>query len=316
MSKNRIAVLIPCLNEEKTIGQVVRDFRRELPGAGVYVFDNASTDATAQRALEAGAIVCPEERRGKGFVVQSMFQRVEADLYVMVDGDNTYPAAEVHRLLEPVAQGRCDMAVGSRLLAAGSSFRRLNLLGNHFFLRVINGVFGTRLTDVLSGYRAMNRAFVQGLPLFVTGFEVEVELTIKALVRGFRIQEVPTALRDRPEGSHSKLRKLRDGTRILWTILALVRDYKPLSVFGAVGAVLLLAGLVTGSVVVAEYARTGLIQRLPTAVLAVGLVLAGMLSTFAGLLLHTVNRRFQELDHLLRVQKHDRPLGVVREEAA
>jgi glycosyltransferase involved in cell wall biosynthesis len=316
MQTKRIAVLIPCLNEERTVAKVVHDFRRELPYADVYVFDNASTDATSQRAREAGAIVCLEERRGKGFVVQSMFQRVDADLYVMVDGDDTYPAAEVHRLLEPVVQGRCDMAVGSRLLAAESSFRRLNLLGNHFFLTVINSIFGTRLTDVLSGYRVMSRPFVLGLPLFVTGFEVEVELTIKALVRGFRIHEIPTALRDRPQGSHSKLRKFRDGTCILWTILALLRDYKPLSVFGAVGAVLLLAGLLTGSVVVAEYAGTGLIQRLPSAVLAVGLVLAGMLSTTAGLLLHTLNRRFQELDHLLRVQKHDREVGDVRGRAA
>ena len=211
MQKKRIAVLIPCLNEEKTIGKVVRDFRRELPEAAIYVFDNASNDATSQQAQQAGAAVRFENRRGKGFVVQSMFQRVEADIYIMVDGDDTYPAAEVHRLIEPVIQGKCDMAVGSRLLSAESSFRLLNRLGNEFFLSVINSIFGTRLTDVLSGYRVMSRSFVKGLPLFVTGFEVEVELTIKALVRGFQIREEATALRDRPAGSHSKLRKFRDG---------------------------------------------------------------------------------------------------------
>jgi len=303
MHHKRLAVLIPCLNEEKTIAKVVGDFRRELPDADIYVFDNASTDATAECARQAGAIVIPEDRRGKGFVVQSMFQRVEADVYIMVDGDDTYPATEVHRLLEPVLKEKCDMAVGSRLLASESSFRRLNLLGNHFFLSLINSIFGTHLTDVLSGYRAMSRSFVKGLPLFVTGFEVEVELTMKALVRGLRIREVPTVLRDRPAGSHSKIRKVRDGMRILSTILVLLRDYKPLSVFGASGVALLLAGLGIGSVVAAEFARTGLILRLPSAVLATGLVLAGMLSTTAGFLLHTINRRFQEMDHLLRVQK-------------
>ncbi len=316
MRTPRIAVLIPCLNEEQTVAQVVADFRRELPQADVYVFDNASTDATAARARHAGAVVVPEDRRGKGFVVQAMFQNIDADIYVMVDGDDTYPAAEVHRLLDPVARGCCDMAVGSRLLAQHSSFRLVNLLGNQFFLTVINCIFGTRLTDVLSGYRAMSRSFVRGLPLFVTGFEVEVELTIKALVRGFRIREVATALRDRPTGSHSKLRKFRDGARILWTILALLRDYKPLSVFGLAGGCLGLGGAVLGAAALGESAYAGAAVGLPAAVLATSLVLAGMLSTTAGLLLHTINRRFQELDHLLRVQETPAAARPARERAA
>jgi glycosyltransferase involved in cell wall biosynthesis len=302
----RIAVLIPCLNEELTIGKVVRDFREQLPEADVHVFDNASTDATARIAEEAGAIVHLEPRRGKGYVVQAMFQKVDADFYVMVDGDDTYPAERVHDLLRGVQDGSADMVVGSRFLAAGSSFRTLNRLGNQLFLKAINFIFGTRLTDVLSGYRAMSRRFVKGLPLFVTGFEVEVEMTIKTLERGFRLTEVPSLLRDRPEGSHSKIRKLRDGTRILGTILALLRDYKPLTTFGVLGLVLMLLGLVPGGVVVEEFLRTGLVPRLPSAVLAVGLEMAGFLSLTAGLMLHTVNRRFQELDYLIRLRATDR----------
>jgi glycosyltransferase involved in cell wall biosynthesis len=301
--RNRIAILVPCLNEEKTIDKVVKDFRCELPDADIHVFDNASTDATAQLAAEAGAIIHRESRRGKGYVVQSMFQTIDADIYIMVDGDDTYPAEVVHELLAEVVSGDADMVVGSRFLVPESSFRMLNRVGNQFFLRVINFLFGARLTDVLSGYRVMNRRFVQGLPLFVTGFEVEVEMTIKALERGFRIVEKPAQLRDRPKGSYSKLRKIRDGYRILWTIFALMRDYKPMTTFGSAGAGISFLGLLLGLTVIGQYFQSGVVTRLPSAVLAVGLVLSGMLSAAAGMLLHTINRRFQELDHLVRVQR-------------
>ena len=299
-------MLIPCLNEELTIDKVVRDFREQLPDAEVHVFDNASTDGTATAAEEAGAIVHHEARRGKGYVVQTMFQRVDADVYIMVDGDDTYPADAVHELIRPVRNGSADMVVGSRLLAADSSFRLLNRVGNHLFQRVINFLFGTRLTDVLSGYRAMSRSFVKGLPLFVTGFEVEVEMTIKTLERGFRLTEVPTSLRDRPKGSHSKLRKFRDGGRILWTIFALLRDYKPMTSFGVVGLTMMLLGFIPGLIVVEEFIRTGRVSHLPSAVLAVGMVLSGLLSGLTGLILHVVNRRFQEVDYLLRLRTPNR----------
>jgi glycosyltransferase involved in cell wall biosynthesis len=298
----KIAVLIPCLNEELTVGKVVCAFREQLPEAEIHVFDNASTDNTRQVARDAGAIVHVENRRGKGHVVQSMFQNVDADVYVMVDGDDTYPAEAVHDLVRDVLSGEADMVVGSRFLAADSSFRVLNRVGNQLFLHVINFIFGTRLTDVLSGYRAMNRRFVKGLPLFVTGFEVEVEMTIKTLERGLRLTEKPTRLRDRPEGSHSKIRKFRDGYRILWTIFALMRDYKPLTTFGTLGLVTFLAGLVPGLLVIEEFLSTGQVQRLPSAILSVGTVTAGILTGFAGLMLHTVNRRFQELDYLVRLR--------------
>jgi glycosyltransferase involved in cell wall biosynthesis len=289
--KPKIAVLIPCLNEELTIDQVVKDFREQLPEATIHVFDNASTDATRRVAAEAGAVVHSEPRRGKGNVVQTMFRTVEADVYVMVDGDNTYPAEQVHELIEEVTSGRADMAVGSRFLAPDSSFRVLNRLGNRFFLELINRLFGARLTDVLSGYRAMSRRFVRGLPLLVSGFEIEVELTIKALERGFHVTEKAARLRDRPLGSHSKLRKFRDGWRILSTILGLLRDYKPLPAFAGAGLLAAAAGL------------CGLgLGGASAALLAPALLTAGALALVGGVMLHTVNRRFRELECLQRLQ--------------
>lgn len=299
----RVAVLIPCLNEEKTISKVVRDFRAQLPEAEVYVFDNGSTDNTVKEAAEAGATVLREARKGKGFVVQAMFMRVEADIYIMVDGDDTYPAEMVHALIAPVAQGEADMVVGSRLLSATSKFHYLNRFGNRLFLSMVNWIFGTQLTDILSGYRVMHRRFVKGVPLFQTGFETEIELTIKALERNYRLQEVATTLRPRPTGSNSKIRILTDGVRILSTLLALFRDYKPLTVFGSLGLFLLALSLIPGFVVVHEFLRTGTVLHLPSGILAVGIALSGMLSATVGLVLHTIDRRFQELEYFVRVVK-------------
>lgn len=296
----RIAVLIPCLNEEKTIDKVVKDFRCELPDAEIHVFDNASTDATARIAEEAGAIIHRENRRGKGYVVQTMFEKADADIYIMVDGDDTYPAEAVHALVEVVAAGEADMAVGSRFLCPDSSFRPLNYAGNQLFLRVINTLFGTRLTDVLSGYRVMSRSFVKELPLFVPGFEIEVEMTIKALGRGYRLQEKPARLRDRPEGSCSKLRKFRDGSRILWTIFALMSDYKPMTTFGALGASSVFLGLWTSTILGRVPFGAALTSGRLSAVLSLTLVLSGLLAIAAGMTLHIINRRLQEIDHLLR----------------
>ena len=230
MPPPRIAILIPCYNEEPTIAKVVRDFRGELPDADICVYDNNSKDRTVARAREAGAQVFYERRQGKGFVVQSMFSQVEADIYVMVDGDDTYPAAEVHKLVEPVLDEKAEMVVGSRLMAGSESdFRLVNRLGNGFFLRLINFIFKVRLSDVLSGYRAFSRRFVKSIPVSGGGFETEVELTVKALTRGDRIVELPIRLTARPKGSFSKIRTLRDGFVILRTIVGLVRNYKPQS---------------------------------------------------------------------------------------
>lgn len=296
-----IAVLIPCYNEELTVAEVVSDFRAQLPEADIYVYDNNSSDRTVERAREAGARVSFERRQGKGYVVQSMFREVDADIYIMVDGDGTYPPAEVHRLIAPVLEAEADMVVGSRLHDESSSqFKSLNRMGNKMFLSVLNSVFKVKITDMLSGYRVFNRRFVKGVPLFGGGFETETELTIKALERGYRVVEVPVDLTTRPEGSFSKIRIVHDGLRILNTILALFRDYKPLTFFGAIGLFLAALSLVPGLVVVFEYFETGLVARLPSAVLAVGLALAGMLSVTIGLVLHTIVRRSQEFDHGMR----------------
>jgi glycosyltransferase involved in cell wall biosynthesis len=301
-SKPRIAILVPCYNEELTIGQVVRDFRAQLPDADIYVFDNNSADRTVEVAREAGARVAFERRQGKGYVLQAMFRDVEADIYVMVDGDNTYPPTEVHKLIAPVLAGEADMTVGSRLSTQSQSeFKALNRLGNRFFQNTINFIFKVRLSDILSGYRAFNREFVKNIPIFGGGFETETELTIKALVRGYRIVELPVHLKARPEGSFSNIRILRDGFVILNSILTLFRDYKPLTFFGAIGLFLIVLGLIPGTVVIVEFIKTGLVPRLPSAVLAVGLVLSGMLAIVVGIVLHTIARRFQELDYQLKI---------------
>jgi glycosyltransferase involved in cell wall biosynthesis len=302
----RIAVLIPCFNEESTIATVVQNIRAELPDTQIYVFDNNSTDRTVERARENGAVIFHERRQGKGFVVQSMFREIDADIYVMLDGDGTYPAASVHALLEPVLANRADMVVGSRLDPAGQSqFHWMNRLGNHIFLFLTRALFGVRIHDMLSGYRAFRRNIVKQLPLFSQGFEIETELTIKALQRGYRIIEIPIHLSNRPAGSYSKIRHAHDGVSIMGTIFSLARDYKPLTVFGSVGLLFLAAGCIPGTELILEFLRTGSISRLAPAVLAVGLALSGLIIGTAGLLLHTVVRRFQELELQMRFLGRD-----------
>jgi glycosyltransferase involved in cell wall biosynthesis len=301
-SAARIAVLIPCHNEELTVAEVVTAFRAELPQARVYVFDNNSTDHTAARALAAGATLMSEPRQGKGFVVQSMFRRVDADVYVMVDGDGTYPASEVARLIDPILKDEADMVVGSRLHSGTSSeFRSINRWANRLVLAVLNSMFRVKLTDILSGYRAFNRKFVKTLPVFGGGFEIETELTIKAVARGYRIVEIPTALTSRPAGSHSKIKFFRDGFLILNTILALFRDYKPLTFFGTTGVILLLLSFIPGLAVVFEFVKRHTIVRPILAIFAVGVFLCGLLSISVGLVLHSIARRSQEFDYQIQV---------------
>jgi glycosyltransferase involved in cell wall biosynthesis len=223
----KIAILIPCYNEEVTIAEVVREFKRALPLAEVYVFDNGSTDRTAQQASESGAVVRSEERRGKGHVVQAMFRQIEADVYVMVDGDGTYQASEAQKLLGPILLGQAEMVIGARWMKdSRSKVRAINLLGNWLFRATVNALFGAGLNDVLSGYRALSRAFVKDVKLTGGGFETEVELTIKAVIGRRRITEIPISLAERPRGSHSKIRVLRDGMVILGAILSLFREFQ------------------------------------------------------------------------------------------
>ena len=302
LSEPEIAVIIPCLNEEATIAKVIRDFRQHLPHAKIYVCDNDSTDNTAAIASAEGAIVVREKRRGKGYVVQSMFRKVDADLYLLVDGDDTYPANKVRGLIQPIADDQADIVIGSRLMiSSDSEMRLLNRFGNKMFLFVLNSVFGTQLTDVLSGYRVMTRDFVKNVPILSQGFEIEAELTVRALERGYRTIEMPISLKKRPEGSSSKIRIFQDGLRILMTIFSLFQDYRPLTFFGLIGGTLIVAGLIPGLIVIDEFLRTGLILKMPSAVLAVGLVLSGLLSIVLGLILTTISRRFQEIEYQFRM---------------
>jgi glycosyltransferase involved in cell wall biosynthesis len=302
----RIAILIPCFNEELTIAQVVDRFRTELPDARIYVFDNNSTDHTVERARDHGAVIFHEWRQGKGFVVQRMFREIDADIYVMVDGDGTYPAANVHALLEPVMIDDADMVIGSRLdPASQSQFGLMNRLGNHFFLFLTRALFGVHIKDMLSGYRVFSRNLVKQLPLLSSGFEIETELTIKALERGYRVIEFPIKLSNRPEGSYSKIRHVHDGLLIMRMIFSLALDYKPLTVFGTIGLLFVAASLIPGTIVILEFMHTGLITRLPSVVLAAGLALSGLISGMVGMVLHTIVRRLQELDLQMRVLTRD-----------
>ena len=297
-----IAVLIPCLNEEKTIGKVVDDFRRQLPEATVYVFDNCSTDRAAAIACEHGAVVIKEPRQGKGFVVESMFDRIDADYYVMVDGDDTYPADNVQELLEPVLSGDADMAVGARLSDyADKSFRPLHVFGNNLIKVLVNWVGNAHLTDILSGYRVFNRHVVGCIPVVSSGFEVETEMTIQMLYYRLKIVEVPIPYKARPKGSVSKLKTFQDGFKVLWKIFSLFRAFKPLTFFGGMGLLLLLFGVLAGIAPINDYLidPNHNVRHIPLAILATSLVILSSGCVFLGILLHALNWRFRELHNVL-----------------
>lgn len=308
----RVAVIIPCLNEAAAIGRVLEDFRAALPDAELVVVDNGSADGTGKIAERHGATVLVERRRGKGNAVRLAFRTVDADAYLLVDGDGTYPASAAERLLEPILSGAADVVIGGRLDAAsGSEFRALNRLGNRMFLRVVNLVFGTKVTDLLTGYRAMSREFVKHAPILSTGFELETELTVLALERGFRAVEIPIRLGTRAEGTRSKIRIPGDGLRILNAIFTLLRDYRPLTFFGGLGLAAILAGIAPGVFVTWEFTRTGLV-RVPTAVLATGLELVGFTFVLTGVVLTTLARRFRELEHQIHAVRNDAPSAARR----
>ncbi len=297
--KNSIAVLIPCFNEETTIASVVKEFRQQLPGAEIYVYDNNSTDKTVEEALSSGAKIGYEYKQGKGNVVQTMFREVKADIYIMVDGDSTYPAKRVRDLIDPVIRGEADMTVGTRLdRHEEESFRIFHKFGNELIRKTINFLFGTKLRDVLSGYRCFNSRFVDNIPILSSGFEVETELTLQALDKNFVIKEIPVDYTSRPEGSHSKLNTYLDGILILKTIMWIFKDYRPLKFFTSLGIINLLFGFILGSIPVSEFIRTGKVTHPSTAVLATGLVLVSLISFAIGLILDTVNRRHRELYQL------------------
>lgn len=299
----RIAVLIPCHNEAPTVQKVVADFREALPEAEVWVFDNASADATALLAAQAGAQVRHVLAKGKGNAVRAMFRDVDADIYVMADGDDTYPASAVRSLIEDIAEGRADMVVGTRLESHDrASFRRFHGIGNRLVRGCISALFGHPVRDVLSGYRVFSRRFVKSMPVLSRGFEIETEMTVFALANGFVLSERVIEYGTRPDGSESKLDTYRDGMRVLKTILFLFKDMRPLLFFGVLAAACMVSSLGFGAIVIHEFARTGLVTHPSTAVLAVAFALVGVVSMATGLILDTVNRRTNEIQRLITDQ--------------
>ena len=286
---NRIAVLIPCYNEALTIGNVVRDYRQALPDADIYVYDNNSTDETARLAREAGAIVRPEPRQGKGNVVRTMFRDIEADCYLMVDGDDTYPASQAAALCAPVLEGRADMVIGDRLSSTyfTENKRPFHNCGNMLVRRCINMFWkrGRQIEDVMTGMRAMSPLFVKSFPILSQGFEIETEMTIFSLANNFRIASMPIQYRDRPEGSVSKLDTVGDGIKVMSTIFRMIREYKPLPFFGGLGLIIGIVGIVLCGTVTFEFAKTGVVTHFPTLIGAVMLVITGLLLIIAGIIL-------------------------------
>jgi glycosyltransferase involved in cell wall biosynthesis len=294
----RIAVLIPCYNEAVTIAAVVADFRASLPGAQVYVYDNNSKDDTAALAASAGAIVRREPRQGKGHVVRRMFADIEADVYVMADGDGTYDASAAGMLVQRLTDEGLDMMVGARVASAKAAYRAGHRTGNQLITGAIRLLFGRAFDDILSGYRVFSRRFVKSFPALSGGFEIETELTIHALQLAMPVAETPLPYAERPEGSVSKLSTWSDGFRILRTILTLLKDEKPFLFFGALGAGAAALALIAGLPVVIEFLQTGLVPRFPTAILATGLMLIAVLCIFAGAILDSVARGRREAKRL------------------
>lgn len=301
--KNRasIAVLIPCYNEALTIGKVIDDFRKVLPEAVIYVYDNNSTDNTSQIAKEHGATVRFEPRQGKGNVVRQMVRDIDADYYIMVDGDDTYPAEAAPALLEPLINDRADMTVGDRLsngTYGKENDRAFHGFGNNLVRFLIHTIYGYHFHDVMTGYRAYNAIFAKTMPALSSGFQIETELSIHAVDKRWRIDHVPINYRDRPEGSESKLNTFSDGMKVLLMIGSLFKDYRPLMLFSLIALLLCVFGLIIGLPVIIEYFQTGLVPRLPSALLAVALVFIGLLCFSCGLILDTVvkgNRKEYEL---------------------
>jgi glycosyltransferase involved in cell wall biosynthesis len=294
----KIAVLIPCFNEEITIGDVVRGFRAQLPDADIYVYDNNSSDRTAEVARAAGAVVCRERFQGKGNVVRRMFADVEADTYILVDGDGTYNAASAPLLLQAYAEQRVDTVNAARLTTEQAAYRPGHRFGNVMLTSLVGAIFGRQLKDMLSGYRVFSRRFVKSFPALSRGFEIETELTIHGLELRMAMCELATPYYPRPEGSQSKLHTIRDGWRIFMTIFKLVKEERPLQFFALMFVLLAISSVVLAIPIVITFASTGLVPRLPTAILATGMMVLAFLSLACGLILDTVTRGRQELKRM------------------
>ncbi len=296
----KIAVLIPCYNEELTIKKVITDYKKILPTAEIYVYNNNSTDNSEKIAKEAGAIVKNEYRQGKGNVIRSMFEQIDADYYLLVDGDDTYPAEKAEELINAVRNG-ADMAVGDRLsngTYSKENKRKFHNLGNKLVKNTINILFKTNLKDIMSGYRAFNKKFVKNFPVLTKKFEVETEMTLHALDKNYIIKEIPIEYRDRPRGSSSKVNTISDGIKVLKTIGAMFKDYKPLKFFGTISFILFILGLIIGIPVIVEFILTQYVSKVPSAVLATGLELIAFISAQCGIILNTTVKKNRELYEL------------------
>ena len=303
----KTAVLIPCYNEAKTIGRVVADFKEKMPHADIYVYDNNSTDNTAELAEQAGAIVRYEHKQGKGNVVRTMFREVDADCYVMVDGDDTYPADFGPRLEQLVLSGKADMAVGARLSSTyfTENKRPFHNFGNVLVRRMINFLFRAKLNDIMTGARAFSKDFVKSFPVISKGFEIETEMTIFALDNNFAIKEVPIAYQDRPQGSESKLNTYSDGLKVLKTIVNLFKDTKPLAFFSILSLILLLISFGFFLPILIQFVQTGIVDKFPTLIVISALTVIALLNFFCGVILSVLKKQHR--------QNFERQLTVLHE---
>lgn len=297
MNHDKIAILIPCYNEALTIGSVVEECRKHIPEAAIYVYDNNSIDGTSGVALAAGAIVRHESRQGKGNVVRTMFRQIDAECYLMLDGDGTYDLSKASEMCRIVLEEDVDMVIGDRMSASYSqtNYRPFHNFGNVLMCRIINTIFHSQVRDIMTGLRAMSPRFVKNCPVMSDGFQIETEMTIFALDRKLSIAQVPIAYRDRPEGSYSKLNTFTDGVSVLTMVVRLFRDYKPLAFFGLLALLMFIVALTLFVPVFAEYLQTGLVPRFPTLIVSGFMVLASFVLFVCGLVLHVIVARHKEL---------------------
>lgn len=302
----KIAVLIPCYNEAKTIKKVVEDYKNALPEADIYVYDNNSTDGTDEIARQAGAIVKYEYeyKQGKGNVIRSMFRQIEADCYLMIDGDDTYPVENAREMCDIILEGKADMVIGDRLSSTyfTENKRPFHNLGNRMVRLLINKIFNNNVKDIMTGYRAFSYEFVKGFPVLSKGFEIETEMTIHAVDKNFKLVEVPVNYRDRPEGSISKLNTYRDGFRVLKTIFTLFKEYKPTFFFNTLTLIFLALALILGIPVVGEYIKTGLVPRFPSLIVASIFTVISLLLWITGIILQVIVKKHKQLYELMLTQ--------------
>ena len=296
----KIAVLIPCYNESKTVEKVVKDYKKVLPDADIYVYDNNSTDGTDKIAKKAGAIVKYEYQQGKGNVIRSMFRDIEADCYLMIDGDDTYPSENAKEMCDLVLEGKADMVIGDRLSSTyfAENKRPFHNFGNKIVRFLINKLFKNKVKDIMTGYRAFSYEFVKSFPVLSKGFEIETEMTIHAVDKNFKLVEIPVTYRDRPEGSVSKLNTYSDGLKVLKTIAVLFKEYKPMAFFGLVSLLCLALSLILGVPVVVEYFNTGLVPRFPTLIVSGFALIMALLFTITGIILQVIVKKHRQLYEL------------------